>query len=146
MPLRCVTKIAPPHALNVSKAKNDEYESTSNSGKHYEYLPYPDLNFNDDNGVDLIHTIDGQFTLSHVYEYDGKTFVPKIHLSVKSVEAKCIQDIFSKLLKSYTYIVTVQYGSYEWVVVKDYEDFYQLHQRLLKFAEIESTQSIDSLN
>ncbi|CAF4056400.1 unnamed protein product [Rotaria sp. Silwood2] len=111
--------------------------------KHNEYLPYPDNNFNDP--VDERHQRTNKFTMGHVYDRDGRTFVPNVLVHVISVVAERTYAKFSEFLNPYLYCVTTRHGPFEWIIYKRYRHFNDLHKALVQYVEAETKRSISDL-
>ena len=86
--------------------------------KHNEYLPYPDNNFTDPaderfqrGSIPLkcclmictlsLSLIADKFTVAHVYDRSGRTFVPNVSVRIKSIVAERISAGFTEFLNPY---------------------------------------------
>ncbi|UJR16391.1 hypothetical protein I4U23_003294 [Adineta vaga] len=111
--------------------------------KHNEYLPYPDNNFNDP--VDERFQRADKFTVAHVFDRSGRTFVPNVPVHVKSIVAERTYAGFTEFLNPYLYCVTTKHGPFEWTIYKRYRNFNDLHKALVQFVEAETKHSISDL-
>ncbi|CAF3892149.1 unnamed protein product [Adineta steineri] len=108
--------------------------------KHNEYLPYPDNNFEEN--IDERFQRDDKFTVSHLYEHSGRTFVPNVPIFVKSITAERTYAAFTEFLNPYLYCVTTQHGPFQWMIYKRYRNFHELHKSLVQFVEAETKRYI----
>ncbi|CAF3414576.1 unnamed protein product [Rotaria sp. Silwood1] len=111
--------------------------------KHNEYLPYPDNNFNDP----VIEHFQraNKFTIGHILDRSGRTFVPNVPVHVTSIVAERTYGGFSEFLNPYLYCVTTRHGPYEWTIYKRYRHFNDLHKALVQYVEAETKRSISDL-
>ncbi|CAF1153090.1 unnamed protein product [Adineta ricciae] len=111
--------------------------------KHNEYLPYPDNNFND--VFDERFQRADKFTVAHVFDRSGRTFVPNVPVHVKSIVAERTYAAFTEFLNPYLYCVTTKHGPFEWTIYKRYRNFSDLHKALVQYVEAETKRSISDL-
>ncbi|CAF1500960.1 unnamed protein product [Rotaria sp. Silwood1] len=111
--------------------------------KHNEYLPYPDDNFDEIDDERFERT--GKFTIEHIHNRRGETFVPNARVHIKSIVADRTYAAFTEFLNPYLYCITTRYGPFEWSVYKRYRHFHDLHKALAHFVEIETKRSLSDL-
>ncbi|CAF3838256.1 unnamed protein product [Rotaria magnacalcarata] len=111
--------------------------------KHNEYLPYPDRDFNDP--VDDRFQKAEKFTVGHIFDRTGRTFVPNVPVIAISIVAERTYAGFTEFLNPYLYCITTRHGPFEWTIYKRYRNFNDLHKALVQFVEAETKQSISDL-
>ncbi|CAF1019078.1 unnamed protein product [Rotaria sordida] len=111
--------------------------------KHNEYLPYPDNNFNEP--VEEFNQRANKFTIDHVFDHSGRTFVPNVPIHVTSIVAERTYAGFAEFLNPYLYCVTTRHGPFEWTMYKRYRHFNDLHKALVQYVEAETKRSISDL-
>ncbi|CAF3683113.1 unnamed protein product [Rotaria sp. Silwood1] len=67
--------------------------------KHNEYLPYPDDNFDEIDDERFERT--GKFTIEHIHNRRGETFVPNARVHIKSIVADRTYAAFTEFLNPY---------------------------------------------
>ncbi|CAF0891625.1 unnamed protein product [Adineta steineri] len=112
--------------------------------KHNEYLPYPDNNFNDP--IDERFQRADKFTVAHIFDRSGRTFVPNVPVHVTSIVAERIYAGFAEFLNPYLYCITTIHGPFQWTIYKRYRHFNELHKSLVQFVEAELKQSISDID
>ncbi|CAF3424732.1 unnamed protein product [Rotaria socialis] len=108
--------------------------------KHNEYLPYPDRDFDDP--VDNRFQKAEKFTVGHIFDRNGRTFVPNVPVIVVAIVAERTYAGFTEFLNPYLYCITTRHGPFEWTIYKRYRNFNDLHKALVQFVESDTQQSI----
>ncbi|CAF3293392.1 unnamed protein product [Rotaria sp. Silwood2] len=119
------------------------FHTTRLNRANMEQLPFPDENFHED--IEEQFQRNNKFTLEHIHHHNGRAFVPKVPVHIISITVENSHGNFRQLLDPYLYCVTIEHGSVQWSIYKSDENFQDLHNELMQFANTEREKSINAL-
>ncbi|CAF3006931.1 unnamed protein product [Rotaria sp. Silwood2] len=119
------------------------FHTTRLNRANMEQLPFPDENFHED--IEEQFQRNNKFTLEHIHHHNGRAFVPKVPVHIISITVENSHGNFRQLLDPYLYCVTIEHGSVQWSIYKSDENFHDLHNELMQFANTEREKSINAL-
>ncbi|CAF2863233.1 unnamed protein product [Rotaria sp. Silwood2] len=119
------------------------FHTTRLNRANMEQLPFPDENFHED--IEEQFQRNNKFTLEHIHHHNGRAFVPKVPVHIISITVENYHGNFRQLLDPYLYCVTIEHGSVQWSIYKSDENFHDLHNELMQFANTEREKSINAL-